>query len=132
MFSDVPVLELSRPIVDQNYYLKTGGKEDAKLVSGHFKCCCQYNNGRPCSTRYSAEQLLDIRMNHLQIKHDQLDLVVMAKLSMALPQKQFRQERATRVSVRKIAATTTKKGRKSVNLSSCTCMQFSKTGFMHC
>lgn len=80
---------------------------------------CQFTNGEPCLTRYSAEQLLDIRMNHLEMKHDHLDLVVLAKLSVGL------HTTSTTVSSRR-----NEQSEHQRDLSSSSCMQYSRIGLV--
>lgn len=46
-----------------------------------FKCCCKYNDGHPCSTRFTQEELQLIRCCFLEMTREELDIAVMAKLS---------------------------------------------------
>jgi hypothetical protein len=74
-------VEIHGPSVDSQFYTPTAGSEDAKLAAGTFSCSCTLHNSQPCSSRYSIEQLLDMRMQHLVMTRDELDIVILAKLS---------------------------------------------------
>ena len=44
-------------------------------------CSCKLNDGQPCHTRYSPEELADVRLQYFSMTHDELDIAVLAKLS---------------------------------------------------
>ncbi|KAL2104400.1 hypothetical protein ACEWY4_001268 [Coilia grayii] len=48
---------------------------------GSFICTCKYNDGQPCSTRFSPEELLMIRCCYLEMSREELDIAILAKLS---------------------------------------------------
>ena len=78
------VIEIEGPLVNSQFYAPTAGKEDEKLTSGSFKCTCTLFDGLPCSTHYSTAELLEMRMHHLSMTREELDIIVLAKLSTAI------------------------------------------------
>lgn len=46
-----------------------------------FICTCQYNDGKPCSTRFLAEELKMIQSTFMEMSREEMDIVILAKLS---------------------------------------------------
>ena len=44
-------------------------------------CSCKLIDGQPCHTRYTPEELADVRLQYFSMTHDELDIAVLAKLS---------------------------------------------------
>lgn len=78
------MVEIQAPLVESQFFTLNAGREDEKFCYGSFTCLCTLHDGQPCSTRYTIEQLLDMRMHHLSMARDELDIVVLAKISTAV------------------------------------------------
>lgn len=78
------MIEFEGPLVNSQFYAPTAGKEDERLTSGSFKCTCTLFDGLPCSTRYSTAELLEMRMHHLSMTREELDIIALVKLSTAI------------------------------------------------
>ena len=59
------------------------GKPDLKL-SSFFTCSCTQDSGSPCFQQFSSQELLDLRMHHLTLERDAVDLVVLSQLRSSL------------------------------------------------
>ena len=59
------------------------GKPDLKL-SAFFMCSCTLNSGSPCYQQFNSQELLDLRMHHLTLERDAVDLVILSQLCSSL------------------------------------------------
>ena len=59
------------------------GKPDLKL-STFFMCSCTLDSGSPCYQQFNSQELLDLRMHHLTLERDAVDLVILSQLCSSL------------------------------------------------
>ncbi|XP_035270854.1 uncharacterized protein LOC118225889 [Anguilla anguilla] len=55
------------------------GDAGPSVVDCH--CCCKLNEGKPCHTRFPKEELLDVRLQYLNLSREELDIAILSKLS---------------------------------------------------
>lgn len=60
-------------------FAPNAGSPDMKLQMG-FVCNCKYFNGGKCSSALKEEELLSLRMRHLELDSTALDLVILAQI----------------------------------------------------
>ena len=63
--------------------LPLGGAGDGPETMPDFlvNCSCKLNEEQPCHTRYSSNELADIKLQYRGMTHDELDIAILAKLS---------------------------------------------------
>ena len=60
-------------------FSSNAGKLDKKL-SAPFSCTCKVVDGQPCYQQFRGEELVDIRMYHLSMTKDELDIAILGQL----------------------------------------------------
>lgn len=60
-------------------FAPNAGSPDIKLKTGFF-CTCKYFNGDKCSLSFKEDELLSLRMKHLELDNTALDMVVLAQI----------------------------------------------------
>ena len=51
-----------------------------KKLNSEFHCACKQNNAKQCSDQFSQDEGQTLRLNHIQITRNELDLVVLSQI----------------------------------------------------
>ena len=97
---------------------------EAKL-SHNFKCKCSFFKGSSCSSYFRLQQLVSLRMKHLEMDRDVLDMIILTHIRSHIHLSV--QEGKFRLFARNIEWTISMNPKGSVGKHSCISMQCSKT-----
>lgn len=63
----------------QEEFASNAGSPDIKLKTGFF-CNCKYFNGKKCALSFNEEELLSLRMRHLELDTPALGMIVLDQI----------------------------------------------------
>ena len=51
------------------------------LASHMNRCHCKHNDGQPCKTLFTEEQMSDFRLEHASLDSNELDMILLGKIA---------------------------------------------------